>query len=229
MYGPSTTLGGFAFTGGMVFMVLFFPFILVCEYGAMIGSSFAGEYQLTSLTYWTWIVTVTFPVLSFCMMTLAIGLGRAAVSTGALILYGIALAWQLYAIIYGVLMFADCEGDIHCAANLSYIGAVIGPYAGPSVRFLFIFSATIAMALVEIIACGVLFAARRLMIAARNSEASYLGAALARKKYSQRVKAGNIAAMVDYHLAEQSVQRHRQDTLTDTSVLGDYGSEEEES
>jgi hypothetical protein len=198
MYGPTTAAGAYAYRGGLVFATVIMPIMLLCEYGSMLGSSFAGEVLMTSLTYWTWIVTISFPIVPYLFMVLGVALGRVGVATGGIILYAIAVAWQLWAIVLGMLLFADCEWEIHCADNLSYIGAIIGPYGGPSIRFLFIFISLIAMVIAEIVAIGVLFSARRTMLIVQNAATyAYAGSLTSRGMLMKREKAYGLDAILD--------------------------------
>jgi hypothetical protein len=174
------TAGAYAFRGGVVFITLLMPALLMCEYGAMLGSSFAGEVVMRSLTYWTWTVAVCFPVVPYLFGVLGVALGRAGLVTGGIVLYAIAVVWQLWVIVLGMLEFADCEGEIHCADNLSYTGVVTGPYGGPTIRFLFIFVATIVMIIAEVIATGVLFSARTTLVIIRSATTRSYAASITR-------------------------------------------------
>lgn len=173
MYNSRRSVGAYAFQGGLAFVVVLLPTVMLCEYGAMIGDSFAGEHVMKSLTYWTWIVTVSFPVLPYVFTVIGVGLGRVGMITGGIVLYAIAFAWQIWVIVFAVLLFADCEGEIHCADNLSYVGIITGPYGGPSTRFLFMFVSFIIMAISEIIAIGIIFSARHVLLIIRNTQVRY--------------------------------------------------------
>ena len=165
------TFHAYAFSGGMIVMSGILLVLLACEYGLMIGASFAGESLLTSLTYWTWIVTVTYPIIPYVVAVLAVSLAVPGLATFGIVLYVLALIVQCWIIFWHMLMFVDCEFDIHCADNISYIGVITGPYGGPSIRFLFLFVVLLAMAIAEIVMMGVLFYARRILIIVEYSHA----------------------------------------------------------
>jgi len=165
-----------AYRGGIAFLTVALLINLACEYAALVGASFAGDTRLTSLTYWTWIVAVCFPIVPYLLMVLSTARGRAGVAAFGVAMFVVAIAWQAWTILWQVLTLADCEGDIHCAGNLSYIGAITGSYRGPSVRFVFLFVASLVMLIMEIVAAGLLFGVRRELATFRMATAARLAA-----------------------------------------------------
>lgn len=182
--------------GGAIVVIVLLPIILGCEYGTFIGIPFGNENELLSLTYWTLLITSVFPILPFIFFILGVGLGKTAILTASLAIFIVATLWQIYTFIYLLIIFATCEGDLQCAENLACDTTILHPYRGPTNRFIAAFASVIAMLVVELIAIGVSFATRALLLSARRYEMGVYGTSVGfrnLKKIKKNRDAANLA------------------------------------
>lgn len=176
-----------AVNGGVIFTIVAIPIVVLLQYGCMLGAPWADTALLTSFSYWSLIVSVSFVWLPYIFLVLGSSLARTPLAACSMVLFIVSLLWQLAALCYwGFAIGLACKNEILCADNLAFDGSLAGVYGGASVRFLFLVVSMGVSLLVHVGACVAAIALHRKLTAVDLSESSEYGSRNARDRLRQQ-------------------------------------------
>jgi hypothetical protein len=161
--GRSVFFGSHFANGGVIAVFILVPILHALEYCSFIAIPFGNENEVENIMYWVILLAAAVPVVPWIVFIIGISIARLGAVTAAMALFVVAAIYQAFAFIYSIIVFATCDGDLQCAANLRCDGTVYKPYNGPTVRFVVAFSAMVAMFFGELVAVFVLFSVRRVL------------------------------------------------------------------
>jgi hypothetical protein len=188
--GPMMKIGSMVYDPLPLICSIFLPLILGVEAATFIAMPF-GPTPLMEPEYWFAIVSVS--IVFVLLVPFIIGFAQASwgILTFALVVSIIAMIWQLFMIVWWIILLITCDGTVECADNLDYMGVVTGVFTGPTTRFLVSFIFIIVMFFVEFMVIAAEFRARRILYLARAAAAPIILAeySAAHHQYRKRMAA----------------------------------------
>lgn len=162
------SIGSVILNGGAIFAIIFNAAMIALEFAAEIAIPFGnGGADIMSMTYWVFVLTPGVAMIPLVFFVLGVALASAALLTAAIAFYFIICLWQLFAVIWFIILLVTCDGTLQCASNMLCDGTTSGTYTGPTIQFIVIFAAVLVMLIAEFVALCVAFAGRRVLVHAR--------------------------------------------------------------
>lgn len=173
-------VGSLVTRGGEMLILIVLPLLIGLEALLLIGLpiSLTPSDLLINWYYWLFMFMIMLGTVS--EMLFSLGAARAASGAAIVGMLFMALAWLFHAagVVTLLIVLLTCEGDAMCAGNMDSGGSVIGPYDGPSSRFLGVFVVSIIGLVIYLIGILVSF---QLWSALRVVERNLLARAVRRR------------------------------------------------
>jgi hypothetical protein len=139
-------------------VTLFVQMIVALAYTATeVGLPFGDG---IGVTYWALVFTIgttAVAILFFALSTLYLS---RVVRTTSIVLWIVALLWQIFSVIWMIIIYIGCDADTQCAGNRACDGTTLGPYSGASSRFLALFIEGLVLLIVDAVSMFMAFALR---------------------------------------------------------------------
>lgn len=188
------------------------PLALALEACTFIGTPF-GNNELMVPEYWFTVISIAYTLVWFIFFIMAFGMAGLGMMTFALVLTIIGAAWQLFMVIYWIVLLVTCDSSTQCADNVDCTGAVVGVYSGPTSRFIASLVGIIVMFFVKVMAIAAEFHARKLLLSAKATLGTLMVTQYAstRREHSERKVEAE---------ALRAAREKEQTTTTISQVLG---------
>jgi len=211
----------YLFTGGPIAAFVMYGIALAVLYCALIGMPFPED--LESLTFWTLILAVGLPIIPYICYGIGFGVGSYAGTVAAFALLVLCLLWHTWTAVWLSITLATCDGDVHCADNLSCDGVTVtGTYGGPTDRFIVVYISNFALMLIEVFILAVTFPAIRKIRAVHGFEAGVIGSARGRNTVSRQYASEKAwQSVAESNLADMTIAQQ-----PPQSVNSEYGADQ---